>query len=250
MKTIEPDSFDQLLDLLQKGKEPSLFRGQSPENRILHCTLARELRSDSPKIQRNLIPAPPLKHWTISGLHEYHNIIFNAFILHEDVLRPLNGDGDPFFELVRHLQQNSDNPKIISLIPQKYATPAIEFSEKSEIALFFAVKKPEKDGAIFRLNRNAIGIATSFKQANEDMKINKDASPCIVYPSHQLRDLDDAKPERQAAIYVFQRDLRYTIDHYLEHHIEKIVVKRSFYPAVNEFLASCGVTEDYVYARA
>ncbi len=57
--TLVPDSLDELIHLLESRKNNCLFRGQSPHDRLLNSTLARELRGETIKLPRNYIPKQP-----------------------------------------------------------------------------------------------------------------------------------------------------------------------------------------------
>ena len=148
MKLLEPHSLDALLKLLEDRNEHCIFRGQSPQHRKLNCTLARELRGESNKLPRNYIPVESLASWTPQNLYVYHRTIFGSLQPHEDVTRPLAGRGDPFFEIIRYIQQNPSQEKIVNAIPN-HPTSAIEFSESSRTALYFSSDKPDEDGPYF-----------------------------------------------------------------------------------------------------
>lgn len=246
LRVFEPSSMEELFAFLEERKSSCLFRGQSPDTRKLNSSLARELRGESQKLPRNYIPPEPLATWRISSLHQYHEIILGTFIPAEDVLRPLNGSGDPLFEVVRYVQQNPSQEKIIHPI-KEHPLPTIEFSESSDIALFFGTCKSDKDGAVFCLRKSSIHNFLSLKKAMDRMLLFKEATPCLIHPLPKLNDVDDPKPKRQQATYIFQRDLRHPIDHYLP--IEKIVIPQKFHPSIKAGLEERGITEDFVYGR-
>lgn len=247
MKILEPQSLDELQKLLDKRKDLYLFRGQSPHHRQLNSTLARELRGEQQRLPRNYIPPEPLLTWRIKDLHKYHGIIFGSWIPDEDVIRPLSGRGDPLFEVIRYIQMNPKQPKIRNAIPY-HPTPTLEFSESGEIAAYFSAYKEDEDGGIFCLKKSSIATLYSFQAGLDDMIQKMDASPCLIDPLAKLNDLEDPKPKRQKAHYIFQRDLRHPIDHYLPE-IEKIVVGKKLYPSLKSFLEERGITKDFVYAN-
>ena len=72
--TYEPQSFDELQKLLETRKN-YLFRGQSPHDRELNSTLARELSGQTSKLPRVYIPELPLAKWPFKEMHRYHWII-------------------------------------------------------------------------------------------------------------------------------------------------------------------------------
>lgn len=247
MILIEPKSLNELIDLLEERKDACLFRGQSPEDRKLNSTLARELRGETERLPRNYIPkTPPLNQWNCSNLLQYQKIILNTLEPHDDVIIPLNGRGDPFYELMRYVQQNPKQEKIKNAIPN-LPTATLEFSECSKIGLYFSSYKLEKKGAIFCLNIKKITTFRSFSEALHDMQKNCFVTPCIIDPLAKLNDLDDQKPKRQKAVYVFQRDLRHPIDHYLQ--LEKILVEQALNSKVKVYLEEQGINEDFVFDR-
>ncbi|MFI5342807.1 MAG: hypothetical protein ACHQUC_01165 [Chlamydiales bacterium] len=245
MKLFEPKFLTELLQLLEERENYSIFRGQSPQDRLLNSTLARELRGETMKLPRNYIPKePPLKYWTPHNLHQYHQIILGTVEPHEDVAKPLNGRGDPIYEIIRYVQQNPKQEKIKNSIPN-LPTPTLEFSESTMIALYFSTYKPDCNGAIFCLEKNIALTFFSFSEALMAIKTNNDITPCIIDPLHKLNDLDDQKPKRQKAVYIFHRDLRHPIDHYL--FLEKIIISQSLNSEIRSFLQELGINEEYVY---
>lgn len=246
MDIFEPQSLDELLTFLEARKGLYLFRGQSPHNRELNSTLARELRGQTSKLPPNYIPKEPLSQWSVKWLHKYHRIILGGFIPDEDVTRPLNGKGDPLFEIIRYIQMNPSQEKMRNAIPN-HPTPTLEFSESSNIALYFSSYKENEDGGIYCLDKSSMPTLFSFKDALDAMIQNNESFPCILDPLTKLNDVEDPKPKRQQAAYIFQRDLRYPIDHYTS--IEKIIVRKNLYPSIKNFLKGQGITEEFVYNK-
>jgi len=243
--SLEPKSLDELIQLLEQRKDDYLFRGQSPHNRLLNSTLARELRGETMKLPRNYIPQhPPLKYWSPKNLHQYHQIILETIEPHEDVTGPLNDKGDPIFEVIRYVQQNPKQGKIKNCIPD-LPTPTLEFSENPWIALYFGSYKPDDSGAIFCLKKKSVITFFSFQEALSAIQADSEITPCIIDPLHKLNDLDDQKPKKQKAVYLFQRDLRHPIDYYLS--IEKIIINQSLNLAIRSFLEEKGMNKEYVY---
>ena len=240
----EPQSFEELQKLLNLRKDSCLFRGQTPHHRELNSTLARELKGQSSKLPRAYIPELPLARWPFTEMHRYHWIILKTFIPDEDVLKPLNGHGDPLFEIIRYVQMNPSQEKIRNAIPN-HPTPTLEFSVGSDIALYFSSYKEDEDGGIYCLKKDSISTVFSFNEALDIMIKNQDPFPCILDPLAKLNDLEDPKPKRQEAAYVFQRDLRYPINHYAS--IEKIVIKKKLQPFIKKYLESKGITKEFIY---
>lgn len=244
MITFEPESLDDLINLLGKRVNDCFFRGQSPEDRKLNSTLARELHGETTKLPCNYIPELPLCQWSTTGLHQYHKLILGTVEPHKDLMTFLNGKGDPIYEVIRYVQQNPQQEKVKNSIPN-LPTPTLEFSESAMIALYFSSYKPDQNGAIFCLQSNSISAFSSFSEALQAIKNANDITPCIIDPIYRLNDLDDQKPKRQKAVYVFQRDLRHPICHYLL--LEKIIVKQSLNSEIKSFLQEKGINYQFVY---
>ncbi|MCE5317830.1 MAG: hypothetical protein LLG04_10820 [Parachlamydia sp.] len=212
----------------------------------MNSTLSRELRGLTQKLPRVYIPELPLHKWPLSEIHRYHWIILNSFVPHHDLLQPLKGKGDPIFEIIRHIQMNPYNQKIQNAIPG-HPLPVLEFSENIDIALYFSSYKDSADGALFCLNKYLIPTFYSCHHALDQMIQEKDLTPCLVDPLVQLNDLDDPKPKRQKAVYVFQRDLRHPIDYHIP--VEKIIVRNKLQFEIRAYLKDRGIIEEFVYAK-
>jgi hypothetical protein len=248
MELLVPQSIKELIELLQERRGVCYFRGQANHNWALHSTLARELRGQTNYLPRVYIPKEPLDTWGIREQLNYHSIILSCWEPTEELLGHLAGKGDPYLEIIRHVQQEKLNPKIQNAIAN-HPTPAIEFSNSEKIALFFSADEvvgTATDGGIFCLKKNLTPIETSFPVALARMKLLGVMTPCLIAPHHEVNDLGNSKPKRQEAIYLFQRDLKEPIDHYLP--IEKIVVNSTFKAEIKAKLSSQGITEEYVYA--
>lgn len=241
-----PVSFNALLNLLKQKKTTYLFRGQSPQDRKLDSTLARELRGLTQKLPRVYIPKLPLHKWPLGEMHRYHWIILNSFVPHEDLLQPLNGRGDPIFEIIRHIQMNPYNQKLQNAIPG-HPLPVLEFSENKDIALYFSSYKDGLDGALFCLNKSLVPTFLSYRDGLDQMIQERDLSPCLIDPLVQLNDLDDPKPKRQKAIYIFQRELRQSIDYQTS--IEKIIIRKELQSEIRSYLKNHGISEEFIYAK-
>ncbi|MBA3602344.1 MAG: hypothetical protein H0W50_01565 [Parachlamydiaceae bacterium] len=245
MKLYEPQSIDELLQLLEERKSHSIFRGQCPQDRLLNSTLARELRGETKRLPgKYVLKEPSLKYWTPGILHQYHKIILRTIEPHENVNKCLDGKGDPVFEAIRYVQQNPTQERIENPIPN-LPTPTLEFSESTMIALYFSTYKPECNGEVFCLKKSSVSSFLSFSAAMKAMKSSNEITPCIIDPPHKLNDIGDLKPKRQKAVYIFQRDLRYPVDKYLS--LEKIIIKQSLNSEIRSFLQKQGINEEYVY---
>ncbi len=246
MSIYEPKSFDELQKFLEARKELYLFRGQSPHNRELNSTLARELRGQTSKLPSVYIPELPLSQWPLKEIHRYHWIILGTLVPDDVVIRKLDGRGCHHYEMIRYIQMNPKQEKIRNAIPN-HPTPTIEFSECSDISLYFSSYKENEDGGVYCLEKSSISTFFSFKDSLDVMIEKGDLSPCIIDPRPKLNDLDDPKSKRQQAVYIFQRDLRYPINQYAS--IEKIVIKKELYRFVKKYLEGKGITNEFIYPR-
>jgi hypothetical protein len=73
------------------------------------------------------------------------------------------------------------------------------------------------------------------------------ATPCFIDPLVQLNDVEQLKIKRQKPVYIFQRDLRFSIDHYLP--IQKVIIKKEWHAEIRSFLIRSGISEDFIYGK-
>lgn len=245
MNTISYDALDDVVTYLRSQEGSCFFRGQSPDNRLLNCTLARELRRETKYLLPNYIPIEPLSEWTVPNLCGYHMDFCYKWFNYEGVFCPPGGD--PVFELIRHLQQEPEKPKIRGAIVPKHPTPSLEFSESPLTALYFASKKDDLDGGVFLIDRRHLESHLSFKDALIEMAQIGKATPCFIDPLVKINDIDQLKIKRQKPVYIFQRDLRFSIDHYLT--IQKVIIKKEWHAEVQSLLLKKGISEDFIYGR-
>jgi hypothetical protein len=239
------ENFKDIVAYLDSQKKTCFFRGQSPENRLLNCTLARELRKETQHLPRKCIPSEPLPEWTIYNLCGYLLEFCYKWFSYKDVFSPVGGDR--VYELIRHLQQEPDKPKIRGRIIANHPTPALEFSESYLTALYFASKKDAFEGGIFLIKRKDFEVHISFAHALFEMAQEMVSTPCLIDPLRKINDIEQLKIKRQKPVYIFQRDLRVPIDHYLE--IQKIILRKEWHKAIQTFLAENGVTENFIYGK-
>lgn len=245
MITSNFNTSDDVITYLSSQEGSCFFRGQTPENRLLNCTLARELRRETKYLPQNYIPIEPLSEWTVSNLCGYHIDFCYKWFNYEGVFSPHGGD--PVFELIRHVQQEPEKPKIKGSIVAKHPTPALEFSKSSLTALYFASKKDKLDGGVFLISRQNLEIHQSFENALLEMTHTGKATPCLIDPLLQINDVEQLKIKRQKPVYIFQRDLRFSIDHYLP--IQKVIIKKEWHDEVRSFLIRSGISEDFICGR-
>lgn len=243
IKVIEPQSFEDLLELLEMRKKDCIFRGQSRHDLPLNSHLSRELKGETCYLPRNYIPLQPLSKWKLEEMHNYHWIILKTVVPHQDITTPLDGKGCPYFQVMKYIKTNPKQEKIQNAIPN-FPTPFVAFSNDVEVALYFSSCKLDFDGAIYRVVKNSIPIKYSFKESLEEMVKGKRDSPCIIDPMVGLNDVDDPKSKRQEAVYIFQRDLDLPINRYIA--MEKIIIKNEFKPLIQQMLTEKGITKEFL----
>lgn len=243
MEIYNPETLGGVISLLEGYKNNHLFRGQTPEDRVLDSTLARELKGVTKIFPPNYIPALPLAQWSYNAHHQYYSEIYSSFTPSDELIEKLTGRGDPFFEILRYTQQNPKLEKLPGSI-QNHPTPLIEFSDDYRIALYFSNKKKDKNGAIFILNKDCLPTVRTFWDAVDAIKNERTFVPCLIDPLAQINDLDDQKPKRQQANYILQRNLNFSIDHYLP--IKKVIIPKELNTEISSYLDQNGITETYV----
>ncbi len=203
------------------------------------------MRRETKYLPSNYIPIKPLSEWTVFNLCGYHIDFCEKWFNYEGVFSP--DGGDPVFELIRHLQQEPEKPKIKGFIVAKHPTPALEFSKSHLTALYFASRKDESDGAVFLIKHHNLEVHQSFEKALLEMAQTGKSTPCLIDPLVQINDVEQLKIKRQKPVYIFQRDLRFSIAHYLP--IQKVIIKKKWHDKVRSFLVRSGISEDFIYGR-
>ena len=203
---------------------------------------------------------------------------FSSMKPSEEVIKKLNGQGCPYFEISRHHQQNFLKSKIHGIKDADLSgSPVIDFTFSPWTALFFAnfevnykteglqpklKESRSTDAAVYIVNYQAFEIYRTIPEIIVNYKLsnieNRDfKKPCIISPLSQINDENDQKPKRQQAVYVLQIDFRYSLDEALSI-IEqetrkkmycKIVVKKELFEECKKFLFSMNLSLDYLFPQ-
>lgn len=262
-----PDSFDTLLSELEhieshcksNGSLP-LFRGHRDRNWLLDSTFARSLKDRIFNLSAGEKPND-----YVLNTHELHSSVLNLFLLKYGVLvRPdpkleslaEKENIDSWFELMKRFQQYTDEDSYFIK-----GTNLIDWSQSSDIALFFANQSRVKEGAVFVCDSTATGktlqtapLGAILDQMNEIGNSGKQLGfPLMFCPKRQIAN---ERARNQKAIYFAQMDLRYDLETIWkmqeqsngnETIVAKIVLPEDTQKKIEKHLISRSITEKYIY---
>lgn len=263
----EVGSLDGLLEELQQISEYGvrtdsvmLYRGHRDCNWLLDSTFVRSFKT-------TLFGIQPYNRLTtrITESKELHLSILNLFLLKFGVLcRPsdeletnsVEFELDPWFEFMKRTQQYPEEDGFFLK-----GTNMIDWSESSDVALFFANDQRDNDGALFVCDATATGNTHQKIPLGEilrlmDQKGNGGSSlgiPLLIQPP---RHIANPRPKNQQAVYFAQIDMRYDLEtiwrqYSLENRGSRIVLK-IILPSltvseINAYLSEKGIDQKFIY---
>jgi len=164
---------------------------------------------------------------------------------------------DPWFELMKRLQQYPEKEKDWEALP---GTPLVDWSLSPDIGLFFANRHRtlSQSGALFIVDATEIGkvqmtakVAEILCILEEQLHDRSPGLPLLFCPPKQTMML---RANRQSARYFAHMDLRYDLSEIWrihEQNIKKRVLLKLILPAgtdaaIANYLHKKGLDEDYV----
>jgi len=261
------NSLDGLLEEIRQINECSektgslmLFRGHRDKKWLIDSTFVRSFKT-------TLFGIEPHKKLTpkITNSKELHLSILNLFLMKFGVLtRPsdeleIKADElnlDPWFEFLKRIQQYPEEDGFFLK-----GTNMIDWSESSDVALFFANNKRDDDGALFVCDATATGNTHQKIHLGEilelmDKKGNSNGALGIPLIIHPPRHIANKRPENQKAVYFAQVDMRYDLETVWKHYssensgdqiILKIILPSTLIAEIDSYLQNKGIDEDYIY---
>jgi hypothetical protein len=268
-----PNSFDNFLIELDhitnscEGPDSApLFRGNTNYEWLVDSTIVRNSTQHLLKISdyHNL---PPEIRCTV----QFHRTITSIILLKFGTVYRLNkeltnrekSEGiDPWFEIMKHLQQYPEEDHFIN------GTFLLDWSISKDIALYFAIYKGKGDRKIISPNHGAVWIYDSVSTGNtlQTIKVGKILSlmrseeflngkktfPLIFQPRKQTRQ---ARSINQVPVYIAQMDFRYDVaDIWADYEMRnnkrvfiKLILNESLKTDAAKYLQSKNVSEDVVY---
>ena len=259
----------ELENLLSSMVEACLFRGQRTADWLIDSTLARSIKK-----QRGLKVIQRYSNQDLADgrlQHDFARLWLNKFhtIVLSPELKQLEEQGlDPYFEYHRHAQQNPNDSLIRDFEP--LGTNFIDFTYNWKIGLFFANRKRKKDeeSALFIVRQKELGTVL-YQSSKAVYEITRELEkwleekpstmyghlPLMIYPEKQLRNSNDAKPERQSAVYLVQTDFRCDLEYSWRNLTEesgnqvyaKFILPAGTQKDVEDYLKAEGLTEEFLF---
>ena len=279
-----PSSFEGLvaeLKHLNESAEGTRYRGQGRAEYPLDSTLARSIQVallGQPYLSADLearerfdsIRGSVEMMWLAQGILQ---LKFGGLV----GIRPelaewveSNPGSDPYFELMRRLQQYPEQDSFVR------GTPLMDWTYAPQVGLYFAATRgdgsvdSETDGALWVCDATAMGkiehrdpeatlsVEKALDQLREKVRAYAPGGealpglPMIFNPRSQRLDL---KAERQKAVYFMQVDLRNDLSFIWRAHEErtrkrlyiKLLVPRKIKATCLEWLANNGFTREYLF---
>jgi len=268
-----PSSFDSFLSELDhivsscEGEDPApLFRGQTNCEWYLDSKIVRNCIEHIFTIQDYLFLKKEIRHTL-----PFHKAIASLILLKFGTIwnpsqELLEAEEiyniDPWFELLKHLQQYPENDYFIN------GTFLLDWSSSKNISLYFAIYKErgEKkkissgDGALWIYDAGATGKILQIRKFGEIISLMKKEEflngnktfPLLLHPPKQTLQ---PRSMNQFPIYIAQMDYRYDLadvwSGYEERNNKRVFVKlilaESLKHDAANYLESIKVTEDVVY---
>jgi hypothetical protein len=268
-----PDSFDNFLIELDhivnscEGPDPApLFRGHTNHEWFLDSTIVRNSVHHLFGISN--YQKLPLKIREAISFHKtLTSIVLLKFgtvcHLNKELIEREKSEGiDPWFEIMKHLQQYPEEDHFIN------GTFLLDWSISKEIALYFAIYEGKGEKRIISPNHGAVWIYDSVSIGNtlqikkvgeilslmdsEDFFNANKTFPLIFHPPKQTRQ---PRSINQAPVHIAQMDFRYDVAEmwagYERHNNKRVFVKlilnEKLKPDATKYLQSKNVSEDMVY---
>jgi hypothetical protein len=237
-----------------------LFRGHRERKWLIDSTFTRSFKATI----FGLPAGEKLNEYVVNS-PELHYSALNLFLLKYGILvRPseelesvsFQNDLDSWFELMKRYQQYPEEDSFFLK-----GTNIIDWSQSFDVALYFANKKREGEGAIFICDATATGKTLQTKPMGEILDKMKELGnsgkalgmPLLFCPKKQITC---KRARNQQAIYFAQMDLRYDLESIWkikenslkgENIITKVVLPDNSKDSADEYLEKKGISHDFVF---
>lgn len=251
---------DHIISSCQNRGSLVVFRGHSRSEWLLDSTFVRSCKAA-------IFGLPPMARLSavISDSIELHFVLLNLFLLKFGVLvRPSSelevlaaNDGiDAWFELMKRYQQFPEED--LSYLKGSHL---LDWTQSSEIALYFANYKRSGEGAVYICDATATGetlqiisVGEILERMDETGNAGKPLGcPLLFHPQKQILC---KRANNQQAVYFAQMDLRYDLEaqwRLREREIEdekiiiKLVLPSGCEKVVEQYLLDRGITNSFIY---
>lgn len=265
MKEWIPRSFAAFLDELQhvraiRNNSLLLYRGHREKNWVLDSTFVRSCKQSIFGLSAEAILSK-----TVADSIELHYSLLNLLLLKYGVQvvpsRELKviaeNDGiDPWFELMKRYQQYPEEDRA-----HLKGSHILDWSQSPEIALYFANRKRNGEGAVFLCDATAAGNVLQVELLGnilDKMKRKGNAGqalgcPLLFYPEKQIKN---DRANNQKAVYFAQMDMRLELEEIwrrVENEnggktiIVKLVLPSGSQAEVHDFLQEKGIVDTYIF---
>ncbi|MEQ1526722.1 MAG: hypothetical protein ABL911_08275 [Gallionella sp.] len=263
-----PNSFEGFLHELNhiveccKAKNSlALFRGHRKREWLLDSTFVRSVKTTLFNIQ----PKDRLSQRVASSA-EFHPAILNLFLLKFGVLaRPSDEleevakqyGIDAWFEFMKRLQQYPEMEDGFFFLK---GSNLLDWTQSSDVALYFANENRNSAGAIYICDATATGktlqvlpLGKILDKMSEDGKVNSLGAPLLFSPPKQILC---HRAKNQQAVYFAQMDLRYDLEYIWrlrESELSgeiisiKLILPADSEAEANEHLSKKGITRAFIY---
>lgn len=207
---------DHIVALCNQAGSLALFRGHGNREWLLDSTYVRSFK----KAIFNLPAGVKLSKRVIESV-EFHYVILNLYLLKYGVIvRPseefeiasAKDNLDAWFELMKRYQQYPKEDKYFLK-----GTNLIDWTQSSDVALFFANDNRDGEGAIYICDATATGktlqvipLGAILDEMNKIGNSGKPlGAPLLFCPTRQIKN---QRARNQEAVYFAQMDLRYDLE--------------------------------------
>jgi len=237
-----------------------LYRGHRERGWLIDSTFARSFKTTI----FGLSAGEKLNNYVLNSA-ELHYSVLNLFLLKYGVLvRPseelesvsLQNNLDSWFELMKRYQQYPEEDSFFLK-----GTNIIDWSQSFDVALYFANKDRENEGAIFVCDATATGKTQQIMPMGEILDKMKELGnsgkalgvPLLFCPKKQI---ECRRARNQQVIYFAQMDLRYDLESIWriqekslkgEKIITKVVLPANTQESVREYLGNKGIHDDMIF---
>ena len=237
-----------------------LYRGHRDKRWLLDSTFVRSFKTTLFGIESHQRLS---KRITESA--ELHPAVLNLFLLKFGVLtRPsdeleaiaIEHDLDAWFEFMKRVQQYPDEDGFFLK-----GTNLVDWSQSSDVALYFANENRTGDGALFVCDATATGktlqkipLGAVLDKMNAIGNSGKALGvPLLFHPGKQIAN---QRPKNQQAVYFAQMDLRYDLQQIWELYEReqkaeptyiKIILPAGIIDEINSYLMEKRIDSKFIY---